>query len=97
MDPSKTYYDPEAAQRPSPQLTRAELKSMSPEQVVQADENRQLEVIKTGRDPIDAERRGERWATEEEAIAQMRAAVDEADRMRQANRVAARQEGLEIN
>ena len=92
------YYDPAAAARPAPQLTRAQLKAMPPEAVVEADNLGQFEVLKSqGRDPIDAERRGERWATEEEAIAQMRAAVDEADRMRQANRVAARQQGLEIN
>ena len=92
------YYDPAAAARPAPQLTKEQLTAMSAEDVVRADEAGQFECLKQfGRDPIDAERRGERWATEEEAIAQMRAAVDEADRMRQANRVAARQQGLEIN
>ena len=96
MDPSKTYYDPEAAQRPSPQLTRAELKSMSPEQVVQADENRQLEVIKTGRDPIDAERRGERWATPDEIAEALQAAAADANQQRQAARAAARAEGIDV-
>ena len=96
MDPSKTYYDPEAAQRPSPQLTRAELKSMSPEQVVQADENRQLEVIKTGRDPIEAERRGERWATPTEIAEALQAAAADANQQRQAARVAAKAEGLDV-
>lgn len=92
------YYDPAAAARPAPQLTKAELQAMRADDVVRADEAGQFEVLKNfGRDPIDAERRGERWATEEEAIAQMRAAVDEADRMQQANRAAARNEGLEIN
>lgn len=96
MDPSKTYYDPEAAQRPSPQLTRAELKSMSPEQVVQADENRQLEVIKTGRDPIEAERRGERWATPTEIAEALQAAAADANQQRQAARAAAKAEGLDV-
>ncbi len=92
------YYDPAAAARPAPQLTRAQLKAMAPEDVVRADALGQFECLKQfGRDPIDAERRGERWASEEEAIAQMRAAVDEADKQRQANRAAARQQGLEIN
>lgn len=91
------YYDPAAA-KPAPQLTRAQLKAMAPEDVVRADALGQFECLKQfGRDPIDAERRGERWASEEEAIAQMRAAVDEADKQRQANRAAARQQGLEIN
>lgn len=96
MDPSKTYYDPEAAQRPSPQLTRAELKSMSPEQVVQADENRQLEVIKTGRDPIEVERRGERWATSDEIAEALQAAAADANQQRQAARAAAKAEGLDV-
>jgi len=92
------YYDPEAAAKPAaPQLTRAQLKAMAPEDVVRADALGQFECLKQfGRDPIDAERRGERWASEEEAIAQMRAAVDEADKQRQANRAAARNEGLEV-
>lgn len=81
----------------APQLSRSDLSRLTPEQIVQADDAGQCEVIRSGRDPLEFERRGERRATEEEAIAQMRAAVDEADRMRQANRVAARQEGLEIN
>ncbi len=96
MDPSKTYYDPEAAQRPSPQLTRAELKSMSPEQVVQADENRQLEVIKTGRDPIEVERRGERWATSDEIAEALQAAAADANRIRTKQRAQARAEGVDI-
>ena len=97
MDPSKTYYDPEAAQRPSPQLTRAELKSMSPEQVVQADEAGQFTVIKTqGRDPVDAERRGERWATREEVQEALQAAAADANQQRQAARAAARAEGLDV-
>ena len=92
------YYDPAAVARPAPQLTRAELQAMRADDVVRADEAGQFECLKQfGRDPIDAERRGERWASEEEAIAQMRAAVDEADKQRQANRAAARQQGLEIN
>lgn len=95
MDPNKTYYDP--AQRPSPQLTRAELKSMSPEQVVQADEAGQFTVIKTqGRDPIDAERRGERWATPDEIAEALQAAAADANQQRQAARAAARAEGLDV-
>ncbi len=91
------YYDPAAAARPAPQLTKEQLTAMAPEDVVRADALGQFECLKQfGRDPIDAERRGERWATEEEAIAQMRAAVDEADKQRQANRVAAKAEGLEL-
>jgi hypothetical protein len=80
-----------------PQLSKADLARLTPAEIVQADDAGQCEVIRSGRDPLEFERRGERRATEEEAIAQMRAAVDEADRMRQANRAAARNEGLEIN
>ncbi len=91
------YYNPEAAGRPAPQLTKAELKAMDPDDVVRADAAGQFECLKNyGRDPIDAERRGERWATEEEAIAQMKAAVAEANNQRAANRLAARNEGLEV-
>jgi hypothetical protein len=50
-----------------PQLTRADLARLSPEQTVQAHENGQLEVVLSGRDPLDFERRGERRATDAEA------------------------------
>ncbi len=96
MDPSKTYYDPEAAQRPAPQLSREELRMMTPEQVVQADENRQFEVIKTGRDPIDAERRGERWATPTEIAEALQDAAADANRIRTEQRGQARAEGVDI-
>ena len=91
------YYDPEAAAKPAPQLTRAQLKAMAPDAVVEADNLGQFAVLKSqGRDPIDAEHRGERWATDEEAIAQMKAATADRNNQRAANRVAARREGLEV-
>lgn len=96
MDPSKTYYDPQAAQRPSPQLTRQELRAMTPEQVVAADENRQFEVIKTGRDPIDAERRGERWATRDEVQEALQAAAADRNRIKTEARSQARAEGIDV-
>ena len=96
MDPNKTYFDPAAAAKPAPQLTREELRMMTPEQVVQADENRQLEVIKTGRDPIEVERRGERWATSDEIAEALQAAAADANQQRQAARAAARAEGLGV-
>ena len=91
------YYDPEAAAKPAPQLTRAQLKAMAPEDVVRADALGQFECLKQfGRDPIDAERRGERWATPDEAQAALQAAATAAANQRQANRAAARNEGLEV-
>ena len=92
------YYDPAAAAKPAPQLTREELRMMTPEQVVAADEALQFAVLKSqGRDPIEAERRGERWATPTEIAEALQAAAADANQQRQAARVAARQEGLEIN
>jgi len=91
------YYDPAAVARPAPQLTRAELQAMRADDVVRADEAGQFECLKQfGRDPIDAERRGERWATPDEAQAALQAAATAAANQRQANRAAARNEGLEV-
>jgi hypothetical protein len=91
------YYDPQAAQRPPPQLTRAELQAMRADDVTRADEAGQFECLKQfGRDPIDAERRGERWATPDEAQAALQAEATAAANQRQANRAAARNEGLEV-
>lgn len=63
-----------------PQLTRADLATLTPEQVVRADELGQCEVIKNGREPIPAEVRGERFASEQED-AQARADQAEAERI----------------
>ena len=92
------YYDPEAAAKPAPQLTRAQLKAMAPDDVVRADEAGQFEVLKNfGRDPIDAERRGERWATPDEIAEALQAAAADANQQRQAaRRAAARAEGLDV-
>ncbi len=62
-----------------PQLTRADLARLSPEQVVSADDLGQLETVKSGRDPLPFERSGERRATEAED-AQARIDQAEADR-----------------
>jgi hypothetical protein len=96
MEAGKQYYDPDAARRPAPQLTKAELRMMTPEQVVAADEAAQFEVIKTGRDPIDAERRGERWATPDEAQAALQAAAADRNRIRTEARAQARAEGIDV-
>ena len=91
------YYDPDAAARPAPQLTRAQLKAMAPDAVVQADNLGQFQVLKSqGRDPIEVEARGERWATPTEIAEALQAAAADADQQRQANRAAARNEGLEV-
>ena len=58
-----------------PQLTRADLARLTPEQVVTADDLHQLEVVKTGRDPLPFERNGERRAT---AAEDAQARIDQA-------------------
>lgn len=59
-----------AGGRVAPQLTRADLKTLSPQEVVQAHANGQFRVLlEKGRDPIDPEIRGERWATDAEHAA----------------------------
>jgi hypothetical protein len=65
-----------------PQLSRADLAALSPEDVVRADDMHQLEVLKSGRDPLDFERTGQRKATPAED-AQARA--DQAEAARQAH------------
>ena len=97
MDPNKTYFDPAAAAKPAPQLTREELRMMTPEQVVAADEALQFAVLKSqGRDPIEAERRGERWATPTEIAEALQAAAADANRIRTEQRAQARAEGVDI-
>lgn len=59
-----------------PQLTRADLARLSPEQVVSADDLGQLETVKSGRDPLPFERSGERRATEAEDA---QARIDQAE------------------
>jgi len=91
------YYDPDAARRPAPQLTKAELRMMTPEQVVAADEAGQFTVIKSQRrDPVDAERRGERWATRDEAQEALQAEARDLARIKDEQRVQARREGVDI-
>ncbi len=91
------YYDPAAAAKPAPQLTREELRMMTPEQVVAADEALQFAVLKSqGRDPIEAERRGERWATPTEIAEALQAAAADANRIRTEQRAQARAEGVDI-
>ena len=95
MEAGKQYYDP--ARRPAPQLTKAELRMMDPEQVVAADEALQFAVLKSqGRDPIEAERRGERWATPTEIAEALQAAAADANRIRTEQRAQARAEGVDI-
>lgn len=57
-------------QGPAPQLSREELARLTPDQIVKAETLGQLDVIKSGRTPTEHERRGERWATDEEQAAQ---------------------------
>ena len=91
------YYDPAAAAKPAPQLTREELRMMTPEQVVAADEALQFAVLKSqGRDPIDAERRGERWATPTEIAEALQDAAADANRIKTKQRAQARAEGVDI-
>lgn len=98
MEAGKQYYDPDAARRPAPQLTKAEMRMMDPDDVVRADEAGQFTVIKSQRrDPVDAERRGERWATPDEIAEALQAAAADANQQRQAaRRAAARAEGLDV-
>ena len=91
------YYDPEAAAKPAPQLTRAQLKAMAPDAVVEADTAGQFAVLKSqGRDPIDAERRGERWATPTEIAEALQDAAADANRIKTKQRAQARAEGVDI-
>ena len=91
------YYDPAAAAKPAPHLTREELRMMTPEQVVAADEALQFAVLKSqGRDPIEAERRGERGATPTEIAEALQAAAADANRIRTEQRAQARAEGVDI-
>jgi hypothetical protein len=80
----------------APQLSRSDLARLTPEQIVQADESRQFEVIKTGRDPIDAERRGERWATPTEIAEALQAAAADRNRIKTEQRAQARAEGVDV-
>lgn len=58
-----------------PQLTRADLDALTPQQVVKAHQAGQFETIMTGRDPLPFEASGTRWATEAEDAA---ARIDQA-------------------
>lgn len=73
------YYDPNPP--PSPQLSKADMKRMTPDQIVRADDAGQFAVVKQGRTPVDAERRGERWASADEIAEQRR---DDRNRTNQA-------------
>ncbi len=60
----------------APQLSRSDLSRLTPAEIVQADDNGQTEVIKSGRDPLPFERSGERRATEAEDA---QARIDQAE------------------
>lgn len=91
------YYDPDLAQRPAPQLTKEQLTAMSAEQVVEADTAGQFAVLKSqGRDPIEVERRGERWATRDEAQEALQAAALDRNRIKTEARAQARREGIDV-
>lgn len=62
---------------PAPQLTKEDLGTLSPDEVVKANRLGQFDVIKAGRTPTDTERAGVRWATPEEIEAQ--AEIDRAN------------------
>jgi hypothetical protein len=63
-----------------PQLSRADIARLSPAEIVQADDNGQCEVIRSGRDPLPFERTGERRATPAEAAQAIADQQAEADR-----------------
>ena len=65
-----------------PQLSRADLASLSPAQIVQAQEAGQLDAVLSGRDPLAFEKAGERRATPEEAA---QAIADQAEAKRVAD------------
>ncbi|MEZ5130082.1 MAG: hypothetical protein R2703_16670 [Micropruina glycogenica] len=95
--PATEYYDPAAAGRPAPQLTKAQLSAMSPDDVVRADDLGQFEVLKSQhRDPIAAEQRGERWATPAEAQAQLAAERAAVTRMKHDQLIEAKKNGLDV-
>lgn len=58
-----------------PQLSRADIKKLTPAEIVKAQEAGQFDVLmSTGRDPIGVERRGERKAT---VLEDVQAAADQ--------------------
>ncbi len=63
-----------------PQLSKADLARLTPAEIVQADDHGQTEVIKSGRDPLDFERAGERRATPAEDAEARAVEQAEADR-----------------
>lgn len=65
-----------------PQLTRADLATLSPAEIVQAQEAGQLDAVLSGRDPLAFEKAGERRATPEEAA---QAIADQAEAKRVAD------------
>lgn len=69
-------------QGPAPQLSREELARLTPDQIVKAETLGQLDVIKSGRTPTEHERRGERWATEQEQKAMLTREEIEANKRR---------------
>lgn len=91
------YINPAAAGRPAPQLTKAQLSAMSPDDVVRADDLGQFEVLKSQhRDPIAVEQRGERWATPAEAQAQLAAERAAVTRMKHDQLIEAKKNGLDV-
>ena len=66
-----------------PQLTKADLKTLTPEQIVAAQDLGQFEVVTSGRDPLPFEKAGERLASPAED-AQARIDQAEAARVAQA-------------
>lgn len=73
MSESQNYVRPGAI---APQLSRADLAALTPQEVVRADAAGQLDIIKSGRDPLPFESRGERrGSAEEDAQARAEAAA----------------------
>ena len=80
----------------APQLGKADLGKMTPEQIVKADELQQFAVLRSGRDPLPMERSGQRLARPDEVAAAARDAKAADNKNRQDAVIAARAEGLNL-
>ncbi|HRY08343.1 MAG: hypothetical protein KDC40_12325 [Actinobacteria bacterium] len=93
MERPAEYYSPDDPTI-APQLSGADLKRMTPEQIVKADELQQFAVLRSGRDPLPMERAGERLARPDEVAAAARAAKAAENKAKQDRLIDAKKEGI---
>ena len=93
MERPAEYYSPDDPTI-APQLSGADLKRMTPEQIVKADELQQFAVLRSGRDPLPMERSGQRLARPDEVAAAARAAKAAENKAKQDRLIDAKKEGI---